>query len=123
MIMTKAWFLGYLVIGTIIALMEDNNIINLWPLQDNIGMEPNFSKFSDLELSDKMSKRLLWLEAAYQEAAERADMVADNDRTGASAEIALEFKSIKYGLQQLHCKASILACKALNIPMVRGGER
>lgn len=86
-------------------------------------MKPDFSKFSDEVLADKMSKRLLWLEAAYQEAAERADKAAGDDRCGPMAEVALEFKGIQYGLKQLHCQASITACKALNIPMPRSGER
>lgn len=78
---------------------------------------------SNKELEAKMSQRLLWLEHAYKEAAERVDTMANGDQTSELAKAALRLKGIHYSLKSLHTDASIVACMVLGTPMPKSGER
>lgn len=78
---------------------------------------------SNEELAAAMSRRLIWLEAAYDEAARRADDVAGDDRASPAAKLAMGFKNIHYQLKALHCTASVLGQEAVSMPIARSGER
>ena len=78
---------------------------------------------TDDELRKKMSQRLIWLEKAYDESAERLDAAAGDDRHGELAEAALQAKQIGYKLRDVHIDASLLENKVVGQPMPRSGER
>ena len=76
----------------------------------------DFSNLSDDELEAKISKRNMWIEAAYLEAMERAERAGQQ-------EYALRFRQLNLKHRALHIDASIMANEIKNTPLPRGGER
>lgn len=92
---------------------------------------------TDKELAEAISllnlsieRKYAKLAKLYDDAAERADKAAGDDRMSQAAEIALGFKALSHKAdaggsnhKADHCQASILGAKAISLPMPRSGDR